>query len=78
MIDKLKRNWKTVKEEFVDYQLAIAIAMSKVHRAKGLIRKLHHLSGLGPDLNRYMPRTVWYAGVLAAALVTLTVIWWFA
>ncbi len=72
--DGMAKNWEVVKQEFFDYQLAVAIAMNKVHRATGITRKIHHLWGLVPDLHRSMPRTLSYLAALSIPVIALA--WW--
>jgi hypothetical protein len=76
--DGIAKNWEVVKDEFSDYRVQIAIVMDRVRRTEKWTRKLHHLSGLGPDIHRFMPRALWYSSVLAGVagwVVVAYVIW---
>jgi len=77
MADGMAKNWEVVKQELSDYRVNIAIVMDKVKQAKGIGRKLHHLSGLGPDIHRLMPRTLWYGGWVLSLILALVAGWIF-
>jgi hypothetical protein len=74
---RMATNFNVCREEWADYRVQIAVVMGRVRRTDGLVRKLHHLSGLGPDIHRLMPRTLWYSGWLLGAVLAIAFGWVF-
>ena len=73
--DGMAKNWEVCKGEWSDYRVQIAVVMGRVRRTEDWKRKLHVLSGLGPDIHRLMPRSLWYASVLLGVVLAVTVGW---
>ena len=77
IFSRLRTNLKVCVEEWGNYRVQIAVVMDKVRRSDGLGNKLHHLSGLGPDANRLMSRTLWYVRISLSLILVLLLGWVF-
>jgi hypothetical protein len=70
MSDGMAKNWEVVKQEVRLYGEHVRAEIRWIKRLDApLARKMHHLSGLGPDIHRIMPRTLWYSSVLLGIMV---------
>ena len=70
-LDGIAKNISVCKSEIKDFEIACVIAFDKAKRTDGILRKIHHLSGIGSDVYRFMPRTTWYVSATLTLILFL-------
>jgi hypothetical protein len=74
--NRVAKNWEVVQNEVRLYGEHVRAEIKWIRGLDVSIwRKLHHLSGLGPDIHRIMPRTLWYSTGLMGVIVAGYVVW---